>query len=285
MMYKSNFVCSLKVGGKILRENSGTVSLPFGSEYGILLKNLNSRRAMVKVWVDGQDATEGTKLILPANGSLDLERFIKNGNLSSGNRFKFIERTRQIENHRGIKEDDGLIRAEFWAEKEVVDLPTVRRQYYDKWYPIMKYYDPWYTPVYPTYPWGPTITYTSGGLVGSANCSTSLGGNNTQSNANVGMFRCVNMQMSQSSLGDESFNDAGITVPGSESSQKFQSSYGFDLESNSHVVVLQLKGEIGGAQIEVPLTVDLKPTCPTCGKKNKPHDKFCGECGTSLHLI
>src|ERR1700721_1628098 len=107
MMYSNKFVASLKVGGKILREQSGVVALPFGAEYGILLKNLNSRRAQVKVTVDGQDATEGTKLILPANGSINLERFIKNGNLKTGNKFKFIERTSKIEDHRGIKEDDG----------------------------------------------------------------------------------------------------------------------------------------------------------------------------------
>ena len=98
MMYRDSFIASVKVGGKILRETNGTVSLPFGSEYGILLKNLNSRRAMAKVTVDGQDATDGTKLILPANGSIDLERFIKNGNLKSGNKFRFIERTSKLRN-------------------------------------------------------------------------------------------------------------------------------------------------------------------------------------------
>jgi hypothetical protein len=59
MMYSNRFVCSVKVNGKILREQSGTVTLPFGCEYEILLKNLNSRRAMVSVSVDGKDATDG----------------------------------------------------------------------------------------------------------------------------------------------------------------------------------------------------------------------------------
>ena len=121
MMYTNRFVCSVKVNGKILREQSSLVTLPFGSEYTILLKNLNSRRAMVKVSVDGQDATEGTRLIIAPNATLELERFIKNGNFSRGNRFKFIERTAGIEAHRGIKADDGLIRCEFWSEKEVAE--------------------------------------------------------------------------------------------------------------------------------------------------------------------
>lgn len=212
MMYKSNFVCSLKVGGKILRENSGVVTLPFGSEYGVLLKNLGSRRAMVKVSVDGQDATEGTRLILQPNSSLELERFIRDGNLKSGNKFKFIERTQKIEDHRGIKEDDGLVRIEFWAEKETVDVPVVRSDV-------------------------------------------------------------------------ERGNDAGITVPGSESNQSFYSASGFEVEPNSHVIVLQLRGEAGGTPVAAPVAVDLKPTCSICGKKNKSQDRFCGECGTALKLI
>ena len=49
MMYSNRFIASIRVNGKILRENQGTVSLPFGAEYEILLKNMNSRRAMARV--------------------------------------------------------------------------------------------------------------------------------------------------------------------------------------------------------------------------------------------
>lgn len=125
MMYSNKLVTAIKVNGKILRENSGVVTLPFGAEYSILLKNLNSVRALVKVSVDGIDATEGTWLILPANGSIDLERFIRNGNFNSGNRFKFIERTATIEDHRGIGAEDGLVRVEYKAEVVAVQQPIV----------------------------------------------------------------------------------------------------------------------------------------------------------------
>ena len=286
-MYKNNFVCSLKVEGKILRENSGVVALPFGCEYEILLKNLGSRRAMVKVSVDGQDATESTKLILQPNDSVTLERFIKNGNLSAGNRFKFIERTAGIEAHRGVKEDDGLVRAEFWAEKEVVDVPIVRKHYYDEYYPR-----PWYPPYYP-YQWG--IWCNSGSNQDYR--AQQVMGDSTQAQYGSGILRCANMMSAQnyqtsgtsvncasmsSSCGS---NDSGITVPGSESHQSFSSSFGFPLESNSHVIVLQLRGEAGGLPVATPVTVDQKPICPTHGKKNKPCDRFCGECGTSLVWI
>lgn len=287
-MYKSNFVCSLKVGGKILREKSGEVALPFGSEYSILLKNLHSRRAMVKVSVDGQDATEGTKLILQPNDTLELERFIRNGNLKSGNRFKFIERTSEIEEHRGIKVDDGLIRAEFWVERETIDVP--RKRYYDEWIPYYRYY-PWYVPYSQPYPSQPSIPWTcnsgglSGGNVGAANCSSSLGDGLQKSviTRSASNFQGAQAQIMCASM--NSANEAGITVPGSQSDQQFRSSYGFETESQSHVIVLQLKGFFGGLPVEVPVTVDRKAICDTCGRKNKASSSFCSNCGTALKLI
>jgi hypothetical protein len=280
---------------------------------------------MVKVSVDGQDATEGTRLILQPNSSLELERFIRDGNLKSGNKFKFIERTQKIEDQRGIKEDDGLVRIEFWAEKETVDVPVVRKHYYDEYVPVQKLY--W--PPYPTYnPWwypyfndctitcgspvsgaGNQINCVPGGNFqgaqsasyntaqmncsssspqGSADCNSSSSSfgrgilRSTRSmSSDAGPIRAMNMVQSDVERG----NDAGITVPGSESNQSFYGASGFEVEPNSHVIVLQLRGEAGGTPVVAPVTVDLKPTCSICGKKNKPQDRFCGECGTSLMLI
>ena len=285
MMYSNRFIASLKVGGKILRENSGAVSLPFGSEYEILLKNLNSRRAMCKVTIDGQDATEGTRLILPANGSLTLERFIKNNNLKAGNKFKFIERTRQIEDHRGIKEEDGLIRVEFWSEKEVIEQPVVRTKYYDNWVPVDRPYGTYNGPYY-WYTGQPTIYCNSvqSGAMGVAQTTTtgSLTSSGNIASASGGMLRSTGLQAMNCSA---PVNDAGITVAGSKSDQSFQSSYGFETEFNSQVIVLQLRGVVRDEPVKAAVTVDFKPTCPTCGKVNKISHQFCSNCGTNLHTV
>ena len=294
MMYSNRFIASLKVGGKILRENSGAVSLPFGSEYEILLKNLNSRRAMCKVTIDGQDATEGTRLILPANGSLTLERFIKNNNLKAGNKFKFIERTRQIEDHRGIKEEDGLIRVEFWSEKEVIEQPVVRTKYYDNWVPVDRPYGPYNGPYYwyqaPLSLGYPTITCNSlqSGAIGVAhgglNCSNSASGGLGDISTG-GILRSAGSQQIMAMNCSAPVNDAGITVAGSKSNQSFQSSYGFETEFNSQVIVLQLRGVVRDEPVKAAVTVDFKPTCPTCGKVNKISHQFCSNCGTNLHTV
>jgi zinc-ribbon domain len=274
MMYQNRFIASVRVNGKILRENQGTVTLPFGSEFELLLKNMHSRRAMATVSIDGVDVMGGTRLIIGPNDSISLERFIKNGNMSSGNKLKFVERTAGIEEHRGIKQEDGLVRVEFWAEKEKPQEITetiVRRHYVD---------DYWYVPR--QYPWYPYITWTSGigsvtcGLSGAANYNFAQGSqvtaNSCQMNANMNAVFTAT-------------NDAGITVPGSESHQNFYSASGFPLEASSTVIVLQLRGEVGGVAAVRPVTVELKPTCSSCGKVNKATNKFCSECGTALFLI
>jgi hypothetical protein len=81
-------------------------------------------------------------------------------------------------------------------------------------------------------------------------------------------------------------NDVGITVPGSKSEQKFQTTYMGALEAEKHTIVLKLLGELNdGAKILSPVTVHHKPKCVTCGKQNKAHAKFCTECGTALEIF
>src|SRR5215469_11750314 len=106
MMYSNNFAVAIKVNGKVLRESGDSVSLPFGCEYSVFIKNLHSVRGQIQVTIDGEDVAG--KIIIRPNSSLELERFTRNGNLESGNRFRFIERTESVEAHRGVRIDDGL---------------------------------------------------------------------------------------------------------------------------------------------------------------------------------
>lgn len=297
MMYTDKIVAVVKVGGKVLREQHGSVTLPFGSEYSILIKNLNSVRAQVKVSVDGTDATDGTHLVIPANGEVELERFIRNGNLRSGNKLKFIERTAGIESHRGIKVDDGLIRVEAWKEyiHPVIDVPVVRHHYYDHYH----YHYPWHYPIYPK-SW-PHQPYIWGGLSSSVNTSTTLGGHSVGS-ASFNTMSANSARSASGSLGsgksssplrtaglrfmdvEASECDAGITVAGGESNQQFNSVAGFSLESISTVIVLRLRGKVGKIAVAKAVTVKAKKKCDTCGKSNKANGQFCSGCGTALVL-
>lgn len=266
-MYSQNLVVCLKVGGKILQENRDSVFLPFGSEYSLLIKNLNSVRMQVAVSVDGQDATEGNRLVIGPNAHMELERFIKGGNLNAGNRFKFIERTAVVEQHRGIGAEDGLIRVEGWRERVAAQIP-------------------W------SWPSNPRIG-TSGPLRSSMSTPRGPGGSSVPS-ANMGArsgqatakgantkFRSFD-SMEQSKVEVER---SGITVPGTESRQQFHSVSGFPLEHPSTVIVLRLRGQVEGEVVAEPITVSHKPECVTCGRQNRASHQFCSQCGTALAIL
>lgn len=274
-MYSNKFNIAVKSNGKVLREFKDTVMIPFGSEYSIYLKNLNSVRAEVNITIDGQDVCpEG--LVVNANSEINIERFIKD--LTKGNRFKFIERTGNIEQHRGIKAEDGLIRVAFKFEK----VPT----------PLTYGYTPVWGGHWEWKPYSPTWIGPYFGAYG--NAATTVNAVGSVTTASTGIMRGVT-QASLTSSGStpvsaNSFtvnqNDVGITVPGSISDQKFQSVSGFATEAEEHVIILRLIGETEeGKAILKPVTVKSKPKCVTCGKVNKATAKFCSECATALTVV
>jgi len=74
-MYNNKFVASIKCCGKILREDGETVYLPFGSEYSILLKNLETRTAAARIAIDGEDVLDEHMLLVPPYETVELEGF------------------------------------------------------------------------------------------------------------------------------------------------------------------------------------------------------------------
>jgi hypothetical protein len=119
MMYKNQLAVAIKSNGKILRETKDLVHLPFGSEFSVLVKNLSNKRAKFTLNIDGTSALDNSEIIVNANSDIEIKRFIRNGNMSDGNAFRFIERTEAIESGpRGIKIDDGIVRVEYWFEAD-----------------------------------------------------------------------------------------------------------------------------------------------------------------------
>ena len=119
MMHSNGFVLAVKDSNKkILRELSGRVFLPFYSEYSLLLKNINSVRAVCSVSIDGTDVLGGEELIIRAGDSVDLERFLADGNLTSGRKFKFVPLSDSKVQDPSSSEN-GLIEVRFWKEKTI----------------------------------------------------------------------------------------------------------------------------------------------------------------------
>lgn len=282
MMYDSKMALAVKANSRVLREFEDAVYIPFGSEYSLLIKNLNSVKAMVRVWIDGTDVTDGTSLVIGPNQSMDLERFIKNGNLAAGNKFKFIERTAAISDHRGNKVDDGLIRVEF--EYAIQPVAYTNRFNPNDWpFPRINH-GPYYDQLVGNTTFG--SVQTKGGVQGqmsdasAVNCSVGASGGTTT--RSLGRATSVSTQ-------DVSYSapqsDVGITVAGDVSDQKFTTTGWFATDGVKHVMVMRVLGEVEGTPVAAPVTVKTKPTCTSCGKVNKATAKFCSECGTGLQIV
>ena len=285
MVYKERFVAVVKCGGRILREMDETVTLPFGSTYSLLLKNMESRKADVTVSIDGQDVLYGKSLIVEPNEEFELERFLEN--LDQGNKFKFIQKTKKIVDHRGDKIDDGLIRIEFAFEQKVIHEQinrTFRNNYHYHYSGCRPFTcspsifvwetDQSYEPVvtYDTNPNVPNSVGSSGGSVES------------NANANINSYNCSMNDQVQSTptINEPQINiDEGITVQGGQSNQQFyQGNIG--LLEQSSVIIIKLRGETSKGKVKKSITVKSKLECPNCGTKSKSNVKFCPECGTNL---
>ncbi len=299
MMYNQKLVASIKSKGKILREFKDTVYIPFASEYSILLKNLNTVRAIVNVYIDGENAVPGGLVIDPGR-SVDLERWIKNGNLTEGNRFKFIERTAAIEDGpRGIKEEDGLIRVEYQFElpRPVINVNNIVGGQFPYYPPGVRGLSSEYPGVVDKYSKNVNAGWisASGATYSQVNVNGALRGvdySNGEATKAAAAAAINKLAPSTTEYHDGAAtmdwcqSEVGITVPGSKSEQKFQHTTVGALDPTVHNIVLRIVGDLGhNKPVEKPITVKAKPKCVTCGHQNKHNAKFCSQCGTALEIF
>ena len=230
---------------------------------------MESRKAKVKISIDGVDVLNGQSLLINPNDTTELEGFLND--YIAKNKFKFIPKTKEISEFRGDKIDDGLIRIEFWYEK----LKPITQQINQ----VFNHISPWVTYKQPIYDYNPTwITTTSNMIPKSMQvdylrsidnniCQTSFTAHNCSLNNSVSL---------------KSF-DEGITVKGEEISQEFKYGNIGVLEENSNVIILRLVGfnDIGD-KVEKVVTVRDKLQCRICGKISGSVSKFCDRCGGYL---
>ena len=275
-MYKNNFVVAVKCNGEVLREIGDVTTLPFGSEYSILLKNLDSRKALVRVSVDGKDVLDGSGLIIAGNCETELKGVLKGDDIR--NKFKYIQKTKEIAEYRGDRLDDGYIRVEYHFEKVINSSITTNTTYLNhvnrcicqKCFccPCVCNSSGTYTPSW---------TFTCGDsnsnmyIDGDGSCGSVCLDSNVNA-YNCSLDKCCTPNQ-----------DEGITVTGSEVNQKFYNGRIGQTEETSTVIILKLRGtNESGKKVEKPKTVSSVITCPTCGKRSRSNCKYCSKCGTYL---
>lgn len=248
MMYKEKFIAVIKNRGKILREDGGSVRLPFGSYYTILLKNKNSVKAVANVEVDGEDVLQNHGIIVPPNQSVEITGWMRD--MDKTNKFKFIQKTKEIQEFRGDKLDDGLVRIAYKFETKPVCKPMVIKNPWEVRYKTNDYV------------WDCDTAFTPP-LTG-----ISLNGNYTLTSYNC----------------SAPLKDEGITVKGKIIDQEYQYGSTDPLEDASHVIILRLRGiSRVGQKVKKVITTRSRIQCDICGRKWKSHVKYCSNCGNYLH--
>jgi hypothetical protein len=267
-MYKNGVLCVIKDDkGKILREYDGnTVYIPFSEEYSLSFKNLESRKAVISIKIDGVDILDLHKLILYPDIETKVERFMLDGDFNKGNKFKFIEKTHEISEFRD-RIDDGLIEIKFQFEKEQ---PV---SYGIAGYRIITNSPEWHWNEY---------NYSDNTFDGSTVRGMTDGGRNLSDSPRCAdNTKCCSSNAYYASSTIEQPND-GITVKGSVSNQSFSYGYTRGLEFTVHTMVIKLKGKTNQAEISKPIYLKTNIQCSTCGRKYKTNFKFCPNCGTCL---
>jgi hypothetical protein len=276
-MYRDSYVVALMVDGKIQKESDdGIVLIPFGSEYVIRLKNKLRKRAIADVWLDGRIASQG--IVIDANGTVDLERFVTEGNLSEGKKFK-LARLTDPKVEQPNDSENGVVEVNFYPEKEVpVIEKTVIHDYTYHW-PYNHFHNSWHCSLccqqlncYICHPY--TWPYKNPDTIW---CSTSTGGITSDGfSANVNQSFTANQNQlgdTKSSVNLNSLSNSGeaaATVEGGTSLQKF-SSVSIDVDRSKPTTIrLIVKG-----------ISKLINVC-SCGYKRKKSEKFCPNDGTQL---
>jgi zinc-ribbon domain len=272
IMFHEKLAIAIKVNGKVLRELEDSVHLPFGSEYTILIKNLNTIKACVLILVDGIDILSGSGIIVNANSLVELTRYVSSTSMETGNALKFIERISSIEDNRGIKVDDGLMRVEFTFEQPIAESTNTFHIYQEifKQSKYIPYTSPWPPAISAPY-WVQSPTSVPSWDV-TCNTGTTSPITNSILRGNINPTSAI--------------STAGITVPGSSTTQQFHTASGFVSDGNKRVMILKMIGIKADAEIvSTPVTVNQKAKCITCGKSNRATYKFCSNCGTALVIL
>jgi len=313
-MYKNSFVLAIKNGDRqILRETTDqTVSLPYESTYSIFLKNKNNCSAGVELSIDGEDILGGEKIIVPANGNIDLERFVKEGAESDGCEFKFTKPTKELASGKK-KKNIGKIVARFYLEKKQqnaeedddmiswkkikkeIDKIEDRKPYLS--YPVpylLPYPVPYYPPHYryrrwwerewisdePPYPYGTTTPRFFHD--GSGNSTwTTISCNSSSFDGDISSSFSISSNSSDTVFlanDNSSSSLSGITIEGEESEQDVDMDYIGELSDKCTVICLTIKPSIKALTV----SKTKKKHCPDCGSSNKNIAKFCMNCGKKL---
>ena len=263
-MFKQNTVISIKVGKNFLPDNNSIVKLPFGSEYSILIKNLNNSPINVKMYIDGNMNGPEKGFIIKEKDFLEINSFF-----NTCNAFKFINKSKELNKYREENIEDSLLRFEVdilnkkeSSFEELLKKAKITKRPFEEPLPFekqKKYDKPWEFPKvdlneHPFLPEKKDI----------------FGGNY---NPYEQIF-CSNINKSAYS------NESGITVPG----QKVEKIIINEFSDNNYIKKDSICFIFKLEHLEELVSFDKeKKVCSVCNKKYKTKYNYCPIDGSYLN--
>ena len=257
MMHIKNLVVAVRANNSFLADQDSKVYMPFGTEYSLYFKNKDSRRVIVgPLTIDGTDVLHGKRVIIDGGSTWDLEGSGSafDSDRDSNYRFKFIEKIKEIVEHRGNTPEDGLISVSFQYEESKPQAVHIRRP-------------SWQT----SHMWDSSspLYGSIGGSATPASFSTSVA--TTQ---NDGGSRPRSMTA----------KSAGITAEGSNFDKSYEQATTGILNQDIHTLTFGIYGDTGDNQpVLTVITPKTKIRCTLCDTKQSFKNKFCSTCGNNLH--
>jgi len=277
MVYSNRFVMCVLLKGVPQEElANGTVKIPFG-EYSLRFRNKNPRRAVVQIYIDGENVSGGG-YIIGANSFIDIKRHAE---IDRAFKFVALDSPDAIEfgkNGENKNKEKGTIEARFYLEKERPPIPYgmvyPREVHHHHHYPIItEPPTPWISPYKHPYKtpdiWcGSSVTYNSSNNSSPplANCCSFDSEPIEREIKTSGSMRGMSSCHSTPPVKD------GCTVEGGLTDQSFYK-VDIDIEDTFTSVKIFLQGYVE----EVIKNDGLY--CENCGAKTRRKAKFCSSCG------
>lgn len=178
MVYSNKFVMAVLVNGEPQKElANGVVKIPFNSEYTLRFRNKNNRRAVVKIFIDGEDVG-GAGYVINPHDAIDIRR---HSDVDRAFKFVSLDSAEAVEfGKNGPNEDKqkGVIEARFYLEKQAPP-PPVEHHHHHHHHDHHHYPRPWYNPYPAIWQYGtqvsPTVTCSTMDSKSSGPCGQSAG--------------------------------------------------------------------------------------------------------------
>lgn len=287
-MFKSDFVASILLNGNIAKEEgTGEVKIPFGSEYGIRLRNKNKFPAACDIYIDGRLVNSQGSLFLAGNQFVDIDHFITKDGEKRSFEFVKIADNKHKDDIEENETQNGNVEVRFYKsapveEKVVVHEYIDRPIYiYREWYPWWQQRDPWY-------PYRRQIIWGEGGWssgtdeipmlgedVSGTQAISTIDNNDTFNidNKNISSVGYCSVSHEVNINGKkEAYHSEGATINGRPVYRNEIATT--EMRTVKDPIVLMIKLEGYKPAIDTSIVV-----CKECGEKIKKNSNFCPECG------